>query len=74
MSVCKTQKEDPVEAAIVTIIVTMNTPKIGIWLNFRIKITGTFEETEDEAEVSTFKSSIPLKSEKGLHRERGSLF
>jgi hypothetical protein len=70
MSVCKTQKEDPVEAA----IVTMNTPKIGIWLNFRIKITGNFEETEDEAEVSAFNSSLPLKSEKGLHREKGSLF
>jgi hypothetical protein len=36
-----------------------------IRLNFRIKITGNFDETEDEAEVSAFNSPETLKSEKG---------
>jgi len=55
MSVWKTQEEDPVEAA----IAIMKIPNIGIRLNFQIKITGNFEETGDEAEVSAFNSSLP---------------
>jgi hypothetical protein len=41
-----------------------------IQLNFWIEITGNFDETGDEAEVSVFNSSIPLQSDKCLSFSR----
>jgi len=55
------------------LISTFKKPE-GIRIDFWIEITGNLDETGDGAEVSTFKSSMPLKSEKDLHRDRGSLF
>jgi len=46
----------------------------GIRFDFQIEITGNLDETEDEAEGSAFHNLLTLKSEKGLHRNRGSLF
>jgi hypothetical protein len=45
-----------------------------LWLDFRSKITGNLDETEDGAEVSAFNSLKTLQSEKGLNRNRDSLF
>ena len=46
----------------------------GILLDFRVEIRGNPDETGDEAEVSTLIIAIPLKSEKVLYRNSGSLF
>jgi hypothetical protein len=45
-----------------------------IWFDFQIKITGNLDETGDEAGVSSSNSLRTLKSEKGLNKNRGSLF
>jgi hypothetical protein len=47
---------------------------LGIWLDFRSKITGNLDETEVEAEVSVLNFKITLKSDTSLNIITGSLF
>jgi hypothetical protein len=48
--------------------------KLRMWVNFRSKITGNLDETEDEAQVSAFGRAMTFRSDKGLNINRGSLF
>jgi len=42
----------------------------GIGLDFRIEITGSLDETGDEAEVSARNNSLTMNSEKVLNRNK----